>query len=89
MRGGKELSIKESIKNREKVRTLSPSSLPTQGMLILIEKNYRRGKQLKRLWTSGRSFKTRNSKVFEFFYFSELVVAIALLTLAKQFPLHR
>jgi hypothetical protein len=37
-RGGKELSIEESIKNKEKVRALLRSSLPLLGMLMLTEK---------------------------------------------------
>jgi hypothetical protein len=91
-RGGKELSIEEYIKNREKVCTLLPSSLPSRDMFILNFNLYRYGKLLKRLWTLGRSFKARNSKVFDFLLllnFSVLILAIALLTLAKKSPLHR
>jgi hypothetical protein len=53
---------------------------------------YRHNKQLKRLWTLGRSFKARNPKVFDFsllLNFSVIVLAIALLTLAKKSPLHK
>jgi hypothetical protein len=38
--GRKEISIEESIKNREKVCTLLPSSLPSRGMYILTLKKF-------------------------------------------------
>jgi hypothetical protein len=49
-RGRKEISIEESIKNRENVCTLLPLSLPLRGMYILTSENlYRHDKQLKDL----------------------------------------
>jgi hypothetical protein len=49
-KGGKEISIDESIKNREKVCTLLPSSLPSRGMYILTFQNLcRHDRQLKEL----------------------------------------
>jgi hypothetical protein len=61
-------------------------------LIITLNNFYKRGKQRKRLLTSGRSFKARNPKVFDFsllLNFSVFVLAIDLLILAKNFPLHR
>jgi hypothetical protein len=91
--GRKELSIEESINNREKVCALLPSSLPLRGMYILTFKKSLWARQTaKKVVNIRNKPKARNPKIFDFsllFNFSVLILAIALLTLGKKSPLHR